>query len=81
MSTIGWGLNPRAEVILTPWRSNSSAPLLLADILHHSQQDLKNQVSEGKIKVFKCHHSQETRFLTLVQDISLQLAAIATSNK
>ena len=33
-------------------------------ILHHSQQDLKNRVSERKIKVFLGHHSQETRFLT-----------------
>jgi hypothetical protein len=40
-------------------------------ILHHSQQDLKNRVSQPKVKVLMISHSQETRFFTQVQDISL----------
>jgi hypothetical protein len=35
----------------------------------HSQQDLKNRVYQRKVKLFKWCHSQETRFLTLVQDV------------
>ncbi len=42
----------------------------LADILHHSQQDLKNRVSQPKIKGLTISHSQETRFFTQVQDVS-----------
>ncbi|NMG06084.1 hypothetical protein [Brasilonema sp. UFV-L1] len=42
-----------------------------SDILQHSQQDPKNRVYKRKIKVFNCRYSQETRFLTLVQDISI----------
>ncbi len=41
-------------------------------VLHHSQQDLKNRVSQRRIKVFRLQQSQETRFLALVQDMSLQ---------
>ncbi len=39
------------------------------DILHHSQQDLKNRVSQPKIKGLTISHSQETRFFTQVQDV------------
>jgi hypothetical protein len=42
----------------------------LSHILHHSQQDLKNRVSQRRIKVFRLQQSQETRFLALVQDLS-----------
>ncbi len=42
----------------------------LPDILHHSQQDLKNRVSQPKIKGLTISHSQETRFFTQVQDVS-----------
>ena len=42
----------------------------LTDILHHSQQDLKNRVSQPKIKGLTISHSQETRFFTQVQDVS-----------
>ncbi|NEQ24695.1 MAG: hypothetical protein F6K28_37430 [Microcoleus sp. SIO2G3] len=41
---------------------------LEADILHHSQQDLKNRVYQRIIKVFRLQQSQETQFLVLVQD-------------
>jgi hypothetical protein len=44
--------------------------IALADILHHSQQDQKNRVSQRKIQVFTISHSQETRFFTQVQDLS-----------
>ncbi len=44
--------------------------LPLPDILHHSQQDLKNRVSQPKIKGLTISHSQETRFFTQVQDVS-----------
>ena len=38
------------------------------EILQHSQQDLKNWVAQGRIKVFRQQKSQATRFLALVQD-------------
>ncbi len=38
--------------------------------MHHSQQDLKNRVSQPKIKGLTISHSQETRFFTQVQDVS-----------
>ncbi|MBD2249033.1 hypothetical protein [Nostoc sp. FACHB-888] len=40
-----------------------------SDILHHSQQDLKNRVYQRRIKVSRLQQSQETRFLALVQDM------------
>lgn len=46
----------------------------LPHILHHSQQDLKNRVSQRRIKVFRLQQSQETRFLALVQDLSYGMA-------
>jgi hypothetical protein len=46
---------------------------VLSDILHHSQQDLKNRVYQRKVKVFRLQQSQETRFLALVQDMSPKL--------
>ncbi|MBD2247358.1 hypothetical protein [Nostoc sp. FACHB-888] len=41
-----------------------------SDILHHSQQDLKNRVYQRRIKVSRLQQSQETRFSALVQDMS-----------
>ncbi|NMG09465.1 hypothetical protein DP117_22305 [Brasilonema sp. UFV-L1] len=38
--------------------------------MHHSQQDPKNRVSKREIKVSTSRYSQETRFLTQVQDLS-----------
>jgi hypothetical protein len=43
------------------------------DILHYSQQDQKNRVSQPIITVFTISHSQETRFFTQVQDSELGL--------
>jgi hypothetical protein len=47
---------------------------LFTDILHHSQQDLKNRVYQRIIKVFRLQQSQETQCLVLVQDMSLERA-------
>jgi hypothetical protein len=42
----------------------------LTDILHLSQQDLKNRVYQRRIKPFRLQQLQEARFLVLVQDMS-----------
>jgi hypothetical protein len=57
------------------WRSTSEkvvVPLSVdntPDILHHSQQDLKNRVYQRIIKAFRLQQLQETRFFALVQDM------------
>jgi hypothetical protein len=43
---------------------------LSPDILHLSQQDLKNRVYQRIINAFRLPQSQEARFLVLVQDMS-----------
>ncbi len=46
------------------------ALMLLAEILHHSQQGERNRVCERKSKGFSFTDSQQTRFLAVVQDVS-----------
>ncbi len=50
------------------------------DILHHSQQDPKNRVSKPEIKVSTSRYSQETRFLTQVQDLSIAVCINIDTN-
>jgi hypothetical protein len=52
---------------------------LSTHILHHSQQDQKNRVSKRKIKASRLYDWQETRFLMLVQDISLGILRICNN--
>jgi len=60
----GWGGVKNLRLIYDCYSTSSH-------ILYHSQQDLKNRVSQRTIKVFRLQQSQETRFLALVQYLSL----------